>query len=181
MAVPTESNATFVGSIAPHGGTLINRMLRGDMAGATRDMAQSLKVIELSPMNVSDLELIATGVISPLTGFMGEADYHSVVREMRLCSGLPWSIPVTLPVDEETAKDIKIGQSVALAERTPEGTLHIMGVIEVAEMYRYDKDIEAEFVYKTTEDKHPGVARLHKQGDVLIGGEVWVFDLPVAA
>ncbi|HEC21646.1 MAG TPA: sulfate adenylyltransferase [Chloroflexi bacterium] len=182
MAKKVNDNGPgYVGSIAPHGGTLVSRLLRGEMAEATREMAQSLKTIVLSPMNVSDLELIAVGAFSPLTGFMGQADYQSVVFDMHLVNGLPWTIPVTLPVDEETAADIKIGQSVALAERTPEGDLHLMGVIEVSEKYTYDKRVEAEKVYRTTEDKHPGVARLYRQGDVLLAGDIWVFDLPLAA
>ena len=106
---------TYVGSIAPHGGTLINRRLRGEMAEAIREKAQSLLTIELSPMNLSDLEMIATGAYSPLTGFMGRADYEGVVNDMRLASGLPWTIPVTLPVDRDFADQIEIGQSVALA------------------------------------------------------------------
>jgi sulfate adenylyltransferase len=132
-------------------------------------------------MNVSDVELLATGVISPLTGFMGEVDYKSVVHDMHLTNGLPWTIPVTLPVDSETAKDIQIGQSVALAECMPDGSTHVMGVLEVAEKYGYDKAVEAEKVYRTTEEKHPGVARLYRQGDVLLGGEIWIFDLPEAS
>ncbi len=177
----SSENQSYVGSIAPHGGVLINRRLRGDMAEAAREMARSLKTIILSPMNVSDVELIATGVISPLTGFMGEADYRSVVHDMHLTNGLPWSIPVTLPVDGETAKDIQIGQSVALAECLPDGSTHVMGVLEVAEKFSYDKAVEAEKVYRTTEDKHPGVVRLYRQGDVLLAGEIWVFDLPEAS
>jgi sulfate adenylyltransferase len=156
-------------------------MLRGDLAAATREMARGLTPVILSPLSVSDLELIATGVLSPLTGFMSEADYRSVLHAMHLTNGLPWTIPVTLPVDEETAADIRAGQSVALAEPSPEGGLHVMGVLEVSEMFRYDKATEAELVFKTTEDKHPGVARLYRQGDVLLAGDVWVFDLPLAA
>jgi sulfate adenylyltransferase len=171
----------YVGSIAPHGGTLVSRVLRGDMARATQEMAQSLKVVVLSPMNVSDVELISTGVVSPLMGFMGEADYNSVVTNMRLRSGLPWTIPVTLPVSTEEAKDIVIGQSVALAERLGDGSVHLMGVLEVSEKFGYDKQVEAENVYRTTEDKHPGVARLYTQGDVLLAGDIWVFDQPEAA
>src|SRR5690606_17891298 len=118
-ALTDQTQATtnnYVGSIAPHGGTLINRRLRGEMAEATREMASGLKTIVLSPMNISDLELITVGAFSPLTGFMGQADYLSVVNDMHLANGLPWTIPVTLPVDEETAGDIRIGQSIALAE-----------------------------------------------------------------
>jgi sulfate adenylyltransferase len=170
-----------VGAIAPHGGTLINRMLRGDMAEATREMAQRLPQIVLSPLSISDLELIAIGALSPLTGFMGAADYRSVVHDMHLTSGLPWTIPVTLAVDDETARGIQIGQSVTLVEPAPDGSMHQMGVLEVAEKYGYDKTVEAEKVYRTTEDAHPGVARLYAQGDVLLAGEVWVFDLPLAA
>jgi len=171
----------YVGSIAPHGGSLVSRVLRGDMARSTQEMAKSLKVVVLSPMNVSDVELISTGVVSPLTGFMGEADYNSVVTNMRLRSGLPWTIPVTLSVSTEEAKEIAIGQSVALAERLGDGSLHLMGVLEVSEKYAYDKKVEAENVYRTTEDKHPGVARLYTQGDVLLAGDIWVFDQPEAA
>jgi sulfate adenylyltransferase len=176
-----DTSASYVGSIAPHGGTLVNRRLRGDMAASTREMAQNLKTILLSPMNISDLELIAVGALSPLTGFMGQADYRSVVNDMHLANGLPWTIPVTLPVDTETASGIEVGQSVALAEPTAEGGTHLMGVLEVSEKYTYDKTVEAEKVYRTTEDKHPGVARVYRQGDVLLAGDIWVFDLPNAA
>lgn len=177
----TNDSASYVGSIAPHGGTLVNRMLRGDMADATREMAKGLKTIVLSPMNVSDVELIAIGALSPLTGFMNEADYTSVVHNMRLANGLPWTLPVTLPVDRETADEIKVGQSVALAEPTPDGDLHVMGVIEVVEKFGYDKTVEAENVYRTADEAHPGVARVYKQGDVLLAGDIWVFELPLAA
>jgi sulfate adenylyltransferase len=176
-----DTSASYVGSIAPHGGTLVNRQLRGDMAASTREMAQNLKTIVLAPMNISDLELIAIGALSPLTGFMGQADYLSVVNDMHLKNGLPWTIPVTLPVDAETAAGIEVGQSVALAEPTDDGGTHLMGVIEVSEKYTYDKTLEAEKVYRTAEDKHPGVARLYRQGDVLLAGDIWVFDLPNAA
>jgi len=171
----------YVGAIAPHGGKLINRLLHGEMADSTREMAKGLKTIVFSPMNVSDLELIAIGALSPLTGFMGEADYTSVVKDMYLTSGLPWTIPVTLAVDEDTASSIAIGQTVALAEVTSDGETRQLAVIEVAEKFTYDKQIEAVEVFRTTEEAHPGVARLYQQGDVLLGGDIWVFDLPEAA
>jgi sulfate adenylyltransferase len=160
---------------------LVNRYLRGNMAEATREMARSLKTIILLPINVSDVELIACGAISPLHGFMGQADYRNVVDNMHLTNGLPWTIPVTLAVDEETASGIQIGQSVTLAEPTPDDGAHFLGVLEVSEKYAYEKTVEAEKVYKTTEDKHPGVARLYKQGNVLLGGDIWLFDQPLAA
>ncbi len=182
MNEPINSPETpYVGAIAPHGGTLINRRLRGEMAQATRELAKGLRQITLSPVNISDLELIATGAFSPLTGFMNRADYQNVVHNMHLASGLPWTIPVTLAVDEDTAGSIEVGQSVALAEPDPAGGTRLLGVLEVAEKYPYDKEAEAAQVYRTTESAHPGVARLYGQGDVLLGGDVWVFDLPLAA
>lgn len=160
----------------PHGGQLVNRMLRGHMRQAVRERAEHLHKIDLNPMNLSDLELIAIGAMSPLAGFMGQADYERVVSEMRLSNNLLWSIPVTLAVDSETAATINLGQEVALCE---DG--NVLAVMEVAEKFAYDKEKEAELVYRTTEDAHPGVARLHAQGDVLLGGEIWVVELPAAA
>jgi sulfate adenylyltransferase len=160
----------------PHGGQLVNRMLRGHMRQAVRERAEHLHKIDLNPMNLSDLELIAIGAMSPLAGFMGQADYERVVSEMRLSNNLLWSIPVTLAVNSETAATINLGQEVALCE---DG--NVLAVMEVAEKFAYDKEKEAELVYRTTEDAHPGVARLHAQGDVLLGGEIWVVELPAAA
>jgi len=175
-------NSTTTNTIAlldvspPHGGQLVNRMLRGQMRQAVQERAESLTKINLSPMNLSDLELIATGAMSPLSGFMGQADYERVVKEMRLSNNLIWSIPVTLAITKEEAARIETGQEVALCE---DG--HVLAIMEVAEKYLYDKEQEAELVYGTKDKAHPGVARLYKQGDVLLGGDVWVVDLPAAA
>ncbi|MCI0396292.1 MAG: sulfate adenylyltransferase [Chloroflexi bacterium] len=160
----------------PHGGILINRMLRGELRQAVQERGQKLFKLELNAMNLSDLELIAVGAMSPLTGFMGEADYNRVVGEMRLSNGLVWSIPVSLAVSMETAEAIASGQEIALCEKG-----NVLAVMEVAEKYTYDKAREAQLVYGTTEEVHPGVARLYRQGDVLLGGEIWVVELPAAA
>jgi ATP sulfurylase len=151
-------------------------MLRGQMQQAVRERAEHLQKIDLNPMNLSDLELIANGAMSPLTGFMGQVDYERVIAEMRLSNNLLWSIPVTLAVDTETAATINPGQEVALCENG-----NVLAVMEVTEKFGYDKEREAQLVYCTTEDAHPGVARLYAQGDVLLGGEIWVVELPAAA
>jgi sulfate adenylyltransferase len=165
----------IAGAITPHGGVLVDRALRGEMRAAVRERAQKMVRVPLRPINVSDLELIASGALSPLTGFMRRADYECVVGEMRLTNGLVWSIPVTLPVDDELAAQIHEGQEVALCEGE-----RVLAVMEVAEMYRYDKTREAQEVFRTTEDKHPGVARLYAQGETLLGGDVWLVDWPTA-
>ncbi len=107
--------------IAPHGGTLINRLLPADQRDAARERAAALPQIILTDANLADLEMIATGGLSPLTGFMLQEDYKSVVHTIRLANGLPWSIPVTLAVDSEFAAGLKDGQQVALVEQTDSG------------------------------------------------------------
>ena len=163
-------------TILPHGGQLVNRLLRGEMRQAVRERAEQLPKINLNNMNLSDLELIATGAMSPLTGFMGQSDYERVVGEMRLSNNLLWSIPVTLPVSDDVAATIEVGQEIALCENG-----RVLAIMEVAEKFAYDKEREAELVYGTTDDAHPGVARLYGLGDILLGGEIWVVELPAAA
>ena len=160
----------------PHGGQLVNRMLRGEMRKAVQERAEELYKYDLESFYLSDLELLAHGAMSPLTGFMGQADYERVVKEMRLSNNLLWSLPVTLPVDRKVASNLKIGQEIALCQ---DGS--VLAVMEIAELYEYDKQHEAEAVYRTTDETHPGVARLFQQGDILVGGEIWVVNLPTAA
>ncbi len=159
-------------AIPPHGGSLVDRVLRGSIREAALERAAAMKKIPLSPMAVSDLELIAIGAFSPLTGFMNRADYESVVDTLHLSNGLVWSIPVTLPVTRQLADTLAEGQEIALVE--PGG--QILGILELAEKYDYDKEREAREVYRTTEAAHPGVARLYQQGKVLLGGDVWLLN-----
>mgnify|MGYP005841833459 CR=1 FL=1 len=164
--------------ISPHGGTLVNRVLRGEARQAAIERAAELPKVFLSPMNVSDCELIAIGAFSPLTGFMTRADYESVVETMYLANGLVWSVPITLPVDEESAAGIGEGDEIALCE--PDGgDGHLLGLMEVQEKFAYDKEREAREVYRTTEDAHPGVARLYAQGPVLLGGPITLVNRPL--
>ena len=162
-----------VGSIAPHGGQLVNRVLRGALREAALERAASFPPVQLTAMAVSDLEMIAVGAFSPLTGFMNKDDYDNVIDNMRLSNGLPWTIPVTLPVDDEVAAGLDEGQEIALLDGD-----YLMGVMTVAEKYLADKEREAREVYRTTEDAHPGVARLFRQGKWLLGGEVFMLNGP---
>ena len=177
--------------IRPHGGTLVDRVLRGEVREAVRERAEQMVKVPLGRMGLSDLELVATGALSPLTGFMRQADYDRCVAEMRLANGLVWAIPVTLAVGQDVADLVKEGQEVALcepstgfipseAEGLRPGGDRVLAVLEVAEKYPYDKEREAREVYRTTEEAHPGVARLYRQGDVLLGGDVWLVDWPAA-
>ncbi len=163
-------------TIEPHGGILVDRVLRGEERLAAMERALSLKQVPLSPMNASDLELIAVGAFSPLTGFMRREDYLATLTSMRLAGGLVWAIPVVLPVADERAEQLTEGEEVALLEGD-----RILAVMNLTEIYKYDKMLEGAAVYRTIEEAHPGVARLYRQPDTLIAGEVHLVDWPAAA
>ena len=165
--------ARVVGSIAPHGGQLVNRVLRGSLREAALERAETFEKVPLTRMAASDLEMIAVGAFSPLTGFMGREDYDAVIDDMRLSNGLPWTVPVTLPVDDDTAAGLVEGQEIALMSGD-----QLMGIMTIAEKFQADKEREAREVYRTTEEAHPGVARLYRQGNWLLGGEVYLLNGP---
>jgi sulfate adenylyltransferase len=158
----------------PHGGTLINRALDGAAREAALERAASLPAITVGSVAASDLELIGNGAFSPLAGFMGQADYRSVVDSMRLASGLPWSIPITLAVSRDEADRLEIGSQVSLHDADG----RILGMMDLAEKYTYDAQHEAQQVFRTTEEAHPGVARIYAGGEVYLGGEVTVLNGP---
>src|SRR5438309_3831092 len=109
--------------------------------------------------------MIAIGGYSPLAGFMGQADYTSVVDSMHLANGLPWTIPVTLSISDEDSAKARPGSRIALCwEGEP------IAVMRIDEQYRRDPTIEAEKVYRTTDEAHPGVAALYREYDTLISG-----------
>jgi len=157
----------------PHGGELVDLLLTGAEAESAAKDAEQYPKVSLGPREVADLEMLVTGALSPLTGFMGEKDYRPVLEEMRLASGPPWTIPITLSVDEDGVK--RIGRSDAVA-------LQIDGrpvaVLEIEDRYRRDRAIEAEAVFLTTDGAHPGVATLDRAGDWLLGGPIRAFRLP---
>ena len=159
---------------APHGGTLVNRVADAGRAAELTEKASRLPRIVLNERQVSDVEMLAIGAFSPLTGFLGQDDYKGVVHKMRLANGLPWSIPVTLAVDPATAAIIAVGSEVALTDEA--GTL--LAVLTVAEKFGYDKAVEAQNVYRTTDKAHPGVAALYAQGDALLAGPIDVLQVP---
>src|SRR5207244_7039722 len=157
-----------------HGGPLVDLLVPGSEADALRERADSLPVARLSSRSLSDLELLAVGGYSPLEGFMTQADYRSVVTDMHLASGLPWPMPITLAVSTAEADSIAEGSEIALSDEN--GTL--VATMQVEQKFGYDKRLEAREVYRTEDEAHPGVAAVHAQGDVLLGGPVHVIALP---
>jgi sulfate adenylyltransferase len=160
--------------IAPHGGILVNRVIEGSGLPELVERAGRLPAVTVGPATMSDLEMIATGAMSPLAGFMGSQDYRCVVEEMHLASGLAWTLPITLSVTSEQAKELREDSEVALVDESG----RLTAVMQLTEKYHYDRDLEAAKVFHTTDSAHPGVARLYSQGDVLLGGEIWLVDRP---
>lgn len=154
-------------SLLPHGGKLVERYTPGCPVDAIE------KKITLDGTALSDLELLATGAYSPLEGFMDRTDYESVVHTMRLSNGLPWSIPITLPVQEKEASEINPGDRALLIHDE-----NVYGVIEVTDKYIPDKELEALKVYKTAETDHPGVKKLYERASVYIAGPIHLVKRP---
>ncbi len=156
--------------ITPHGGALVNRFVTGEAADSLRERAQTLTKIHLADRRLSDLELIGNGAFSPLQGFMGRADYDNVVVNKRLASGLPWTIPITLAVSEDEAETLNIGDSIALVDKFET----ILATMDLQEIYRYNREREAQLVYRTSEDAHPGVRALYRRGEIHLAGPIQV-------
>ena len=154
--------------ITPHGGKLVDRILAGGASQAAATEARSLKSATLSAREQFDLEMIAIGAFSPLTGFMAKSDFTSVCRGMRLANGTVWPIPVTFCPPDDLASSVKEGDKLALKD----GKGRLLGIMTVREKYPHDKDLEIPNVYRTTEDAHPGVAAVRNQGNWCLGGDI---------
>lgn len=156
--------------IAPHGMQLVNRIATPEQRQEFLEKADDLPRVQLDERAVSDLEMIAIGAFSPLTGFMEQADYDRVVVDMRLANGLPWSIPITLSVTDAIASTLTEGSLIRLDDPTG----RFIGVLELTQKYRYDKVKEAIEVYRTDDAKHPGVQVVYNQGEINLAGPIWL-------
>ncbi len=154
--------------IAPHGGKLVNRVLKGDALAAAQKKAAKLPRITIDTYAAFDVDCIAKGIFSPLTGFMGEAETRSVLDAMHLRPGIPWTIPILLTVDAKTGDTLELGGEVAIED--DEGDL--VAILHLAEKYGMDHRDIAEKVYRTLDDSHPGVKYTLGLGDVFLAGEL---------
>ena len=154
MIVDTETRL-----IGAHGGVLVDR------TGERPDGVD--ETLTLTSRELTDLDMLACGALSPLEGFMGRDDYESVLETMRLANGLSWALPVCLAVDEAPR-----GDRVLLAD----GDGKAYGVLEVEDVFEYGKQREAQQSFRTTDDAHPGVARLYAQKALYVAGRVTVFE-----
>ena len=152
---------TTEGLIAPHGGRLVDR------TSERPDGVEGLERITATPRELADLDMLASGALSPLEGFMGRDDYERVMEEMRLGRGLPWALPVCLALDRPPRSD-----QVALADETG----RLLATLDVEDVYEYDKEREAHLCFRTTDADHPGVARLYAQKPLYVAGRVTVFE-----
>lgn len=156
-----------------HGGTLINRILEGAERERWLAKAATLPKLEVDAWALSDIEMIAIGGFSPLEGFMTQADYEGVVNNCHLKSGFVWSIPVTLAVTPQQAQDLK--GDVALA-----ASGNVVAILHLEESFGPDKAREAQQVFRTTDETHPGVKRLNTIGAVYLAGKISVVNRPKA-
>lgn len=150
--------------ILPHGGKLINKYIEKNY--------DDLKSFEVSTDIRNDAENIATGVFSPLEGFMIQEDFLNVLKEGRLSNSIPWTIPIVLDTEKEIAKQMKELKDVVLCSGGEK-----FGIMHVENIYGYNKENVANAVYGTTDVNHPGVNRLSKMKEFLVGGGVEIFHL----
>jgi sulfate adenylyltransferase len=200
----TASIATSIDHLVPpHGGELVNRMVDPDRAAELARQAAKLPRIVLSPKQACDLEMIAIGAFSPLKGFVGETDFHSICQRMRLAGGrgsgersvvgrqpTAHSRQPTADITSLTAHNhapvwpipvtLAVGDAVKAALRPgASAALHhadgtLLAVIDIAEIYSHDKKLEITSVFGTADPAHPGVQAVLDEGDWLVSGDVHV-------
>lgn len=159
--------------VQPHGGKLVNRVIESNKKKELLEKVRLLKKLKLNSREVSDFEMISVGSFSPLEGFLKEDDYKSVVENCRLNNGLVFSIPITLSATKEEIKNFKEDEEIALMYGN-----EILGILHLEQIYSYNKKREAELVYRTTDESHPGVAYLYSQGEFLLGGKITLINRP---
>jgi sulfate adenylyltransferase len=148
--------------ILPHGGKLINKFIERNY--------EDLETFEVSSDTRNDAENIATGVFSPLEGFMIEDDFLTVLKDGRLSNSIPWTIPIVLDKEKEIAMQMKDLRDVVLCSGNEK-----FGILHVEDIYRYNKENVANAVYRTTDVNHPAVNRLFQMKEFLVGGGLEVF------
>ena len=144
----------------PHGGKLVNRI-------TTKNFSE-LYSISVNADLANDIENIADGIFSPIEGFLLQQDFESVVSKGRLSNGIPWTIPIVLDADKQTATKMKDAHDVNL--KNPEG--NDFAILHIEEVYNFDKNATAKGIYGTTDPKHPGVAKTLAMQDFLVGGKI---------
>jgi len=144
----------------PHGGKLVNRTTTKNFSG--------LYSISVNADLANDIENIADGIFSPIEGFLLQQDFESVVSKGRLSNGIPWTIPIVLDADKQTATKMKDAHDVNL--KNPEG--NDFAILHIEEVYNFDKNATAKGIYGTTDPKHPGVAKTLAMQDFLVGGKI---------
>lgn len=153
---------------------LVNRVLTGQKREKVLGEVKECPSIVVSDEAIMDTELIATGGYTPIEGFLGREDFESVLTNMRLANGSPWTIPIVLPVDEENAAGLKEGDNVAILDSAK----NTIGVLRLEEKFKYDKKRVAEKVFRTIDAEHPGVATVYDWSDFLLGGNVDLVNRP---
>ena len=157
--------------IPAHGGRLINRIAQGAQRDELLARAESAPRLTLNEREVADLEMIGIGAMSPLEGFMSKDDLNAVVHNCRLANGVVWPLAVTL---SNKGLELKADDFVALVDESD----RLLGVMNVSEVYSYDKKEEAEGTLGTSDDAHPGVGYLKSIGDQYVAGDIWVLNMP---
>ncbi len=152
----------------PHGNRLVERILDENARSKILEDKDILRV-NISPELASDVENTAYGVLSPLEGFLGKDDFIAIIKNGRLSSGLPWTIPIVLDVDSSIALKMKDAKEVLL---TCNGKT--VALMHVDDIYTYDKVEMVKGVYKTTDPSHPGVARVYAMHDTLVSGDIYL-------
>jgi len=153
--------------IKPHGGKLISRVLDHNSKEKYLEQVPGMKNISISLDRAKEIENIASGLFSPLEGFLAQEDYNNVLHNKRLTNGLPWTIPIIQDISNEDAEIITIGDEVVLDyEGTPVAILH------VEEIFEFDKKTHSVNVFGTDDPKHPGVALTNNMNDLLVGGNI---------
>ncbi len=161
----------------PHGGRLINRLLIGKERQEELEKAKSYPPVFIENSTILDLELIANGTYSPLTGFLNHDDYYSVLRRLELTSGLCWTIPITCCISQDVAKEIKTGEKISLADKKN----RLLGIMEVRDKFQVDYELELQILYQPPRVNSAALESFKRRREVALAGDIWLLNRPESA